>query len=156
MLTLIALSLVAATGPADESTVEKIIAAINASAPRIDACVARYTEEYPKAKGVAKLEVVVGEAGKISKARAQTSLEGARHLRPCLEQAAESWKLPPPRDPKASLSVNVEVEKGQSFKLLTPKEQAAAEAERKAAAEEAGAEKEEPLFKIGNFLPSGW
>jgi len=155
MFRTLSFSLLAAAGPADEGTVEKVVVAINASAPMIDACVDRYVEEYPRAKGVAKIEVVVDETGKVSKARAQTSLEGARNLRPCLANTAETWKLPPPRDPNASLSVNVKVAKGQRFELLTPKEQAAAEAERKAAAKNAEKE-EEPLFKIGTFLPSGW
>ncbi|MEM6860153.1 MAG: hypothetical protein AAF627_05320 [Myxococcota bacterium] len=150
------LVLAGAAGGADPSTVEKVITAINVSAPRIDACVARYTEEYPQADGVAQLQVVVDETGKVSEAQASTSLEGARLLRPCLASAAETWKLPPPSKPNATLSVKVRVAKGRRFKLLTPKEQAQAAADAQRRAAEAASKEDEGFVNVGTFLPSGW
>ncbi|MEM6371052.1 MAG: hypothetical protein AAF851_22400, partial [Myxococcota bacterium] len=70
--------------------------------------------------------------------------------------AAETWKLPPPSKPNATLSVKVRVAKGRRFKLLTPKEQAQAAADAQRRAAEAASKEDEGFVNVGTFLPSGW
>ncbi|MEQ9497024.1 MAG: AgmX/PglI C-terminal domain-containing protein [Deltaproteobacteria bacterium] len=114
---LVTLALVAAEPPAEEvmtkeQAMEKVRSTLNATGPAIDACNARYHNENPKTQGVATVVVKVGESGAVTKTRIDTSLEGARHLRLCLESVAKRWKFPRPNkvDQEFSLKIPVGVE----------------------------------------------
>ena len=146
---------VAAASPAPDLNPAQlqVIERINATGPAIDRCVTRYLAEYPEARGRVALSVVVGEAGRVTTARASTQLPGARHLRPCLQQVARGWKLPPPEAEQARLNLQVSVRKGAKFRLKKPGEE-----RRRAPSKDD--EKDEGFYKMQpagwGFTPSGW
>lgn len=110
-----------AAAPAHPALVRTVIQRINAAAPRIDACTARYLAEYPKADGTLVLELQVGKDGKVRAAKAQTKMEGARHLRPCIEAVGRALVLPPIEAARV-LPIPIRVAAGARFRVLKPGE----------------------------------
>ena len=108
-----------------ESTVEKPLRMVlNAGGPAFDACMNRYLHEYPEVKGSVKLELGVASDGQVRQAKAETSLVGARNLRPCLESVAKNLHFPKHRgDQLGQLSVTIPIEKGARFRLWAPGEE---------------------------------
>lgn len=127
-----------------------ILETVNSSGPRIDRCVARYLEEQPGRKGIAKITVEAGPEGRPQTTKVATDLPQARTLRSCLEQVARTWALPPPKEGSGKLELSVPVYPGAKFRIPKPGE------------EPPEPEKEEaPPPKWFNpastgFLPSGW
>jgi hypothetical protein len=95
---------------------------LNASGPRLDACVARHAEEYPSVDGRATIVATVKQDGSVLSARVETALEGARNLRFCLEQAAKTWRFPEANAATVEVKIQVPVKKGANFRLPAPGE----------------------------------
>jgi len=153
VLLLTAVVALAAPPPAELSPRQlAILETINASGPQIDACVARYVEEQPGAKGLAKVQIRADAEGRVDAARVTTELPQARTLRACLARVARSWRLPPPAEDHARLELAVPVYAGAAFRIPKPGE---------AKKPESKDDEEPPPPKWFNpasagFLPSGW
>ncbi len=125
-------SLAAPSLAAPEGSVQKKVRMmLNASGKTIDQCTERYLSEYPKADGKADITATVVKNGTVASAKVDTSLEGARNLRYCLERAAKTWKFPPHGGESEKMSLTVEVRKGLQFKILAPGEKPPARAGKK-------------------------
>jgi hypothetical protein len=137
----------AAAGPSDaeaQALEKKIIGVLNGKGPQMDQCVERYLEEYPAADGGVQLKMEIGKGGVVVEATADTTLEGARNLRPCIAKVAKGYVFPEPaRAEKVTLTINLVVKKGAKFKLYGP-----GESPPKPEAREG-----EPIF---HFMPTGW
>lgn len=134
---LVTLALVGAEPPAStegvmtkEQAQEKVRSTLNATGSAIDACNARYSTENPKTRGVATVAVVVSEVGKVMKARVDTQLEGARHLRLCLESVAKRWAFPPPKNANQEFTLKIPIGTGGKFYIPGPNEKPPAEPEK--------------------------
>lgn len=153
---MLALAIATLTLSATPELTEKqlqILNTLNASGPRIDACVARYHEEQPGLKGEAKVSVDVDPEGKLRTANVTTGLPQARTLRDCLVVVARAWSLPPPEsEDGGKLSITIPVRPGAKFRIPKPGEKPP----------EPDASEEEPpppqWFNPAStgFLPSGW
>ena len=120
--------------------------AIASSAGAIDGCTKQYLSEYPASQGKVDIAVTLAENGAVSKARATTGLEGARHLRPCLERVGKGWKFPPVSKANQTLNITVPVLKGAKFSLLKP-------GEKPKPKEKKSKKKAEGFIR---FLPGAW
>ena len=98
---------------------KKVIAAVNAKAGQIDACVNRHLKEFPSANGKVSLSMSVDpKTGRVTTSDAKTSLKGARNLRPCIAKAGRGMAFPPPNTAEpAKLGFDVFVKQGAKFKL---------------------------------------
>jgi hypothetical protein len=119
---------------------------INGSGPQIDQCTQAYIGEYPATDGSVKLQITVVKNGTVGTAAVNTSLEGARNLRPCLEKVAKNWKFMPLATETEQLALTIPVKKGQKFVLKKPGEKSEPTAP--------GQEKQEET--VFDFLPSTW
>lgn len=115
----------AAPRPSAKEIEAQVIGAIARTAGAINACNDAHIGEYPAAKGTVSLTASVGRPGTVSTASAETSLEGARNLRYCLERVAQSWRFPPltTGKDKEDLTITIQIAKGAKFKLKKPGEQ---------------------------------
>ncbi|MBK8013474.1 MAG: hypothetical protein IPK13_19230 [Deltaproteobacteria bacterium] len=138
--------------PSAKDIEQQVIGAIARTAGAIDACNDAYIGEYPAAKGTVSLTAGVERPGTVSTASAETSLEGARNLRYCLERVARSWRFPPltTGKEKEDLTITIPIAKGAKFKLKKPGEK---EQESKPAA---GKKPREGFIRFlpESFLPS--
>ncbi len=127
----------------------KVWRVLDGAKKEIDGCTARYVEEYPKAKGTARVSTTVQKDGRVSKASVSTSLEGARNLRACLEKIARGWRFPEPQAESADFSFELVVQKGVKFSLLKPGEKP------KDRPKEGKGDQGFIKF-VGRWLPPGW
>ncbi len=105
-----------------EQAQEKVRSTLNATGSAIDACNARYSTENPKTRGVATVVVNVSAEGKVTKSRVDTRLEGARHLRQCLEGIAKRWAFPAPKDASQEFTLKIPIGTGGKFYIPGPNE----------------------------------
>jgi hypothetical protein len=125
----------------------KVYNMLSGSSGAIDACTTAYTTEYPAADGKVQLEATVVKDGTVSVSTAQTTIDGARNLRPCLEKIAKGWKFPPlNKDGSEKMTLTIPVKKGTKFVLQKPGEKQGA------------AQQEQPegflMFLPESFLPA--
>jgi hypothetical protein len=125
----------------------KVWQTVSGSGAAIDRCTDAYLKEYPTASGNVQLKATVVKDGTVGQASADTSLDGARNLRPCIEKVAKGWKLPPLQTESEQLSLTVVVKKGTKFSLRKPGEKD----EQKPAA--GGGQQDEGFM---DFLPRSW
>jgi hypothetical protein len=125
-----------------QAEVHKTLAA---SAGAIDACTTAYLTEYPASDGKVAISAIVGKSGAVGSATANTTLDGARNLRPCLESVAKKWKFPPVQRDAEPLSLTIVVKKGVKFTLKKPGEKDQAPA--------SGAPADEGFV---TFTPAAW
>lgn len=101
----------------------KVWQALMASATQIDACTQKYTSEFPDRVGSVSITVGIGSDGRVQTVKTDTDLKAPDRLNGCLGSVARSWRLPGHSgEEPASLTLKVEVKKGQKFKLLKPGE----------------------------------
>jgi hypothetical protein len=116
----------AAPKPAAESPEAaqlKVWQALMGSATQIDACTQKYTGEFPDRAGSVSITVGIGTDGRVLTVKTDTDLKAPDRLNGCLGSVARGWRFPTHsgEDP-ATLTLKVEVKKGQKFKLLKPGE----------------------------------
>jgi hypothetical protein len=95
---------------------------INGSAAQIDACTARYIEEFPDRKGVATVSFAIQPDGKVGAADVKCDLQASQNLVTCLRDIPRHWNFPPIGDQKLNSSLPIHVGKGQKFRLKKPGE----------------------------------
>ena len=95
---------------------------ITASAPQIDRCTERYTEEFPDRKGTVKIMVEIPPDGRVRTAKVESELRASQNLTGCIKDVARSWRFPAIDPAKVSSTLAVHVAKGQKFAMRKPGE----------------------------------
>lgn len=96
--------------------------AIMATAPMIDKCTNRYTEEFPDRRGTVSIQFEIPGDGKVKSAKATSGLQASQNLQGCLRDVARNWRLPPVAPLKVNTTLEVQVAKGQRFFMRKPGE----------------------------------
>lgn len=120
--------------------------AITGTAPQIDRCTQRYTEEFPDRVGTVTINVEIPGDGRVRTAKADSPLQASQNLTGCLKDVARSWRFPAIEPAKVSTSLVVQVAKGQKFAMRKP-------GEKEPEAKQPEAPKDEGFMR---FTPSKW